>query len=72
MTYSEANNIKPLDSGTEQGLLQVHARRWVAHALRTPKLLKAFSKALFKQKVNGVGVGAWLAVVDSWCQILCS
>ena len=42
-------NTKTLESGTEKGLLQGHTRRWVAHALRTPKLLKAFSKALFSE-----------------------
>ena len=30
----------------ETDLLQIHTRRWVVHALRTPKLLKAFSKLL--------------------------
>ena len=44
------NNTKTLEFGSERGLLQGHARRWVAHALRIPKLLKAFSKALLKAK----------------------
>ena len=44
------NNIKTLELETEKGILQGHTRRWMAHALRTPKLLKAFSKALLKKR----------------------
>ena len=42
-------------------LLQSHARRWVAHALRSTKLLKTFSKDLLKAKGEG---GTWLTVVN--------
>ena len=43
------NDTKTSEFGTEKGLLQGHAR-WVAHALRTPNSLKAFSKALLQEK----------------------
>ena len=40
-------STKTLAFGTETGLLQVHTRKWVEiHALRTPKLPKAFRKSL--------------------------
>ena len=32
---------------TERSLLQIHRRRWVPYALRTPKFLEAFSKPLY-------------------------
>jgi len=44
------NNIKTLELETEKGILQGHIRRWMAHALRTRKILKAFSKALLKKR----------------------
>lgn len=44
----------------EFGLLQDHARRWVAHTL-TPKLLKAFIKDFFKAKGKR---GAYLVVAN--------
>ena len=44
-THSEAHQYQT-EFGTEKGLLQICTRRWVAPALRTPKLLKAFSKSL--------------------------
>ena len=47
--------------GTEKGLLQGYARRWVAHALRSTKLLKTFSKDLLKAKGEG---GPWLTVAN--------
>ena len=40
------NNTKTLEFGAQKGLLQGHARRWVAHALKTLNSPKAFSKAL--------------------------
>ena len=55
------NNIKALELETEKGILQGHARRWMAHALRSPKLLKAFIKALLKALVEG---GTWLVVTN--------
>ena len=57
------NNTKILQFGTKKGLLQGHVWRWVACALRNPKLLKVFSKALFKAKGEG---GVWLVVANSW------
>ena len=38
------NNTKTSEFGTGKGVLQDHARRWMAHALRPPVLLKAFTK----------------------------
>ena len=58
---ARANNTQTLELGTEKGLLQGHARRWVAHALQTPMLLKAFIKALLKALVEG---GRCLAVTN--------
>ena len=68
------NNNKTLEFGTEKGLLQGHARRWVAHVLRAPKLLKAFSKALLKAKWGErsmvscklPGVRSFVLEVRSW------
>ena len=40
------HQYQTLEFGTEKGLLRICTRRWVAPALRTPKLLKAFSKSL--------------------------
>ena len=37
---------KTSEFGTEKGLLQVLARRWMPNALKTPKSLKVFRKAL--------------------------
>ena len=54
-------STKTSESGTEKGLLQIHTRRRVAHALRTLKLLKAFSKAFLKARGEG---GAWLVVTN--------
>ena len=54
-------NTKTSEFGTEKGLLQIHIRRRVAHALRTLKLLKAFSKASLKGKGEG---GVWLVVTN--------
>ena len=56
-----SNNTKTLEFGAEKGLLQGHARRWVAHALRSTKLLKTFIKALLKAKGEG---GTWLTVAN--------
>ena len=42
------NNVKTSEFGTEKGLLQGHARRWVVRALKkTPNSLKAVSKDVF-------------------------
>ena len=52
------HTVRPINSkhynelGTEKGLLHIHARRWVAHALRTPTLMKPFSKPPEKQKLR--------------------
>ena len=35
-TQDRPNNTETSESGTEKGLLQGHARRWVAHASKTP------------------------------------
>ena len=56
-----SNKTKTLEFGREKGLLQGHARRWVAHALRGTKLLKTFSKDLLKAKGKG---GTWLTVAN--------
>ena len=53
-------NTKTSEFGTEKGLLQIHTRS-VSHALRTLKLLKAFSKGSLKAKGEG---GAWLVVTN--------
>ena len=52
------HTVRPINSkhynelGTEKGLLHIHTRRWVAHALRTPTLMKPFSKPPEKQKLR--------------------
>ena len=68
------NNIKALELETEKGILQGHARRWMAHALRSPKLLKAFIKALLKKLMRRevasccelFGVKSFVLEVRSW------
>ena len=47
------------EHGTEKGLVQGHAKRWVAHALKLPNCLKAFSEALFLGKVKEGVVSCW-------------
>ena len=52
------NNSKMLEFGTEEGSLQGHAKRRVAHALKTPSSLKLSAKPF-----SGKGKrGAWLVV----------
>ena len=50
-------STKTSEFGTEKGLLQIHTRRRVAHALRT----LFFSKAFLKARCEG---GAWLVVTN--------
>lgn len=38
--------------GTEQGLLQDRARRWVPHVLKTPKLLESFQQRPFIKEMR--------------------
>ena len=49
--------------GAEKGLLQGHARRQVAHALKNPKLPKGFWQSTFKSQVGREGSvqGLWAA-----------
>ena len=47
------------EHGTEKGLVQGHAKRWVAHALKLPNCLKAFSEAFFLGKVKEGVVRSW-------------
>ena len=52
------NNSKMLEFGTEEGSLPGHAKRRVAHALKTPRSLKLSAKPF-----SGKGKrGAWLVV----------
>lgn len=40
------------ESGGEKGLLQGPVSRWVAHALKSPELFKAFHQSIFKSQVR--------------------
>ena len=48
--HSDAKQTEMMGFGAEKGLLQDHANTWVAHALRSPKFLKALIKTLFRAK----------------------
>ena len=50
LTHSESKQTK-----SEKGLLQDHARRWVALALKALGSLKGFHKALLKARQGRVG-----------------
>ena len=53
------NNTETSEFGADKGLLQGPARRRVAHALKTPNYLKAFSKALLQERWGRGGVSCW-------------
>ena len=50
LMHSEAKQTETSEFGAEKGLLQGHARRRVAHTLKTLNSLKAFSNALLKER----------------------
>ena len=52
--YSEAKQIEMLEYEAERGLLQGHARRWVAQEPQNFSFLKAFSKAFIKATLMGL------------------
>ena len=52
---SEARQSEMLELGAEKGLLQGHARRWVASTLRTSELPKGFQQSTFKSRVRDAG-----------------
>ena len=55
--HSEAKQSETSEFGAERGLLQGHARRWVAHALKIPELPEGFLRqSIFKSQVSGVGL----------------
>ena len=49
--HSEAKQTETVEFGAEKGLLQGHARRWVAHA----KLPVGFLQSTFKSQVREGG-----------------
>lgn len=65
------NNIKTSECETETGLLR--ARRWVAHALKTPQIPESCQQSPFLRKVSEgcgccklLGVGSFAQGVGSW------
>ena len=50
--HSEAKQTEILESGAEKGLLQGHAKRWVAPALKSPELPKGFQQSTFQSQVK--------------------
>ena len=50
--HSEAKHTKTSEFGAEKGLLQGHARRRVAHALKSPELPEGFWQSIFKSQVR--------------------
>ena len=54
------NSTKTLEFGAQKGLLQGPARRWVAHALKTPTPRELSAKPFYRK---GEG-GTWLVVAD--------
>ena len=58
LTHSEAkNNTKTSEFGAEKGLLQGHARRLVAQALKTPNSSRKLSAKHFYREDGGAGGG---------------
>ena len=50
--HSEAKQTEILEFGAEKGLLQGHARRRVAPALKSPELPKGFQQSTFQSQVE--------------------
>ena len=50
LAHSETKQTETLEFGIEKVLLQGHARRWVAHALKAPNSPEGFGKALLKAR----------------------
>ena len=50
--HSEAKHTKTSEFGAEKGLLQGHARRCVAHALKSPEFPEGFQQSIVKGKVR--------------------
>ena len=55
-THSEPKQTEMPKFGAEKGLLQGHARRRVACALKSPELAKEFWQSTFKSQVRGCGL----------------
>lgn len=53
--HSETKQTKISDSGAEKELSQVHARRWIAHALKNLKLPGVFQQRMFKSQMREGG-----------------
>ena len=52
LMHGEAKQTGTSEPGAEKGLLQAHAGRWVAHALKSPKLPEGFCQSTFKNQVR--------------------
>lgn len=63
--HSDAKQTEMMGFSAEKGLLQGHARRWVAQALKSLKLPEA--KHFYRQ---GVGKGVVIGSVMGLCMIL--
>ena len=74
LTHSEAkNNSKTSEFGAETGLLQGHARRLVAQALKSQNSSRKLSAKHFYREDGSAGGGeGGLLLQTSWRQILCS
>ena len=61
-TQSDPKQTEKPMFGAEKGLLRGHARRQVAHALKSPELAKGVWQSTFKSQVEGVwSQGMWSA-----------
>ena len=56
-THNVAKHMKTLEFTAEKGLLQGHAGRWVAHALKWHELLIGFWQSIFKSQVRAGALG---------------
>ena len=59
------NKLERQKSGEEKGLSQGHARRQVAHALKSPECPKGFQQSTFKSLVRDQGPRAGDSLVYS-------
>lgn len=55
-THSDPKQAEKPMFGAQKGLLLGHARRRVAHALKSPELAKGFWQSTFKSQVMGCGL----------------
>ena len=60
LTYSEVKHTKMSKFGAAKGLLWGHARRRVAHALKSPKLLTVFLQSIFLKTQVRAGVTGYV------------